>query len=218
MQHATVLQHNMESYYSLPPQPPSSQQASLMLHQRLPNTLSPPHSASSVAMSPPNSSYVGSPSPAKIRPNLPTSPTHMQAMRAAQQKQFAQMQAQGFDYQQQEAMYHYYQTAQNPQQTHSPSYITQDNQSPSYMTQLEGNYLTPQSQDLAQSLQPEHYPTPSPESIQSAQSANSPDHWSSSSSPPANSDWSDCISSPQSGLMYHPGAGQQNKQPEAIYI
>lgn len=203
MQHAIQhQQQNLDTYYPLPPQ-----QNMMMRHG---NTLSPPHSASSVAMSPPNSSYVGSPSPAKIRPNLPTSPTHMQAMRAAQQKQFAQMQAQqGFEYQQQEAMYHYYQSAQ-PQNT----YMSPD------MTQLDPHspYLTPQSQDLAQALQPEHFPTPSPESIQSAQSVNSPDHWSSSSSPPAQSDWSDCIQSPPQGLLYHPTPPTQNKQPEAIYI
>lgn len=82
----TASLHQMDSYYSMP-----SQQTHQMLHQRQSSTLSPPHSASSVAMSPPSSSYVGSPSPSKIRPNLPTSPTHMQAMRTAQQQKQMQV-------------------------------------------------------------------------------------------------------------------------------
>jgi len=131
-----------------------------------------------------------------------------------------QMQQQTYEYPQQDTMFHYYPSA--GQQGHSPAY-TMDMNSPSSSYVLEANhqspqnFLTPAPTEL-QGVQPDNYPTPSPESIQSAQSVNSPDHWSSTSSPPANSDWSDCMSSPQ-GLMYHPGGGAPpNKQPEAIYI
>jgi len=49
------------------------------------NSQSPPHSVqSNIALSP--QGYIGSPSPAKSRPSLPTSPTHIQAMRYATQQ------------------------------------------------------------------------------------------------------------------------------------
>lgn len=52
---------------------------------------SPPHSVqSNLALSP--QGYIGSPSPAKTRPSLPTSPTHIQAMRHAQQQKHAGVQ------------------------------------------------------------------------------------------------------------------------------
>jgi hypothetical protein len=130
-----------------------------------------------------------------------------------------QMQQSAYEYPQQDTMFHYYPSA--GQTGHSPAY-TMDMNSPSNSSYVhESNHQSPQNflqPEMAASVQPDSYPTPSPESIQSAQSVNSPDHWSSTSSPPANSDWSDCMSSPQ-GLMYHPGGGApQNKQPEAIYI
>ncbi|KAJ9576576.1 hypothetical protein L9F63_025528 [Diploptera punctata] len=83
-------------------------QSSLPLH---PNTLSPPYSNqqspphsvnSNLTMSPPTS-YMGSPSPAKSRPSLPTSPTHIAAMRAATHQKHGgipqqQQLAMGFDF------------------------------------------------------------------------------------------------------------------------
>lgn len=50
------------------------------------------------SLSPVTSSYLGSPSPAKARPSLPTSPTHIQAMRTATHMKHGCITQQGFDF------------------------------------------------------------------------------------------------------------------------
>jgi len=99
-------QHGRQT--SLPLSIPSQSQMQQLQH---PNTLSPPYSNqqspphsvnSSLTMSPPTS-YMGSPSPAKSRPSLPTSPTHIAAMRAATHQKHGgipqqQQLAMGFDF------------------------------------------------------------------------------------------------------------------------
>lgn len=116
--------------------------------------------------SPPHSVTL-SPSPAKSRPSLPTSPTHIAAMRVATHQKHPQMQ---FDF---TDAYKMTQTGkavgyQQPQQQYY-------------------HYLTPPSET------PESFPTPSPDQVEGG--LGSPFHWS-SSSPHSNSDWSEGISSP----------------------
>lgn len=112
--------------------------------------------------SPPHS-VVMSPSPGKTRPSLPTSPTHMQALRHATMQAvdpFSQF-------------HHFYGGAQQPPQSTLQS-----------MTQHPQQYLTPPS-DAA----PESFPTPSPDSPWhwSSSSPNSNSDWSEGiSSPPNN--------------------------------
>lgn len=172
---------------------------------------SPPHSVqSNLSMSP---GFTGSPSPAKSRPSLPTSPTHIAAMRAAtHQKHGGIPQAQnlqmGFDFAQAglEGISIYNQpggmTGMTP---------------PSLQQQYQQNYqyLTPPSQHSGGAdatpqhlLAPETFPTPSPES---------PGHWSSSSPHSCTSDWSENLTSPSAYVSNNNGH-QSNKGSEAIYI
>lgn len=110
--------------------------------------------------SPPHS-VVMSPSPGKTRPSLPTSPTHMQALRHATMQAvdpFSQF-------------HHFYGSSQQPPQSLQPPPQSQQ-------------YLTPPS-DAA----PESFPTPSPDSPWhwSSSSPNSNSDWSEGiSSPPNN--------------------------------
>lgn len=178
----------------------------MMQRQMQPNTLSPPYSnqspphsvQSNMSMSP--QAYNGSPSPAKTRPSLPTSPTHIAAMRAAtQQKHGGIPQTQnlpmGFDFSQAslELPLSYSQTLTPP--TLQPQQYQQN------------FYLTPPSQhsDVASNIMPD-FSTPSPES---------PGHWSSSSPHSCNSDWSENITSPNT---YTSTGHQTNKGSDAIYI
>lgn len=226
-------QHGRQT--SLPLSIPSQSQMQQMQH---PNTLSPPYSNqqspphsvnSSLTMSPPTS-YMGSPSPAKSRPSLPTSPTHIAAMRAAThqkhggtpQQQQPQPLAMGFDFSASAEVPLGYGASQqlaslqlqqpvgaggaNTQQQHQQQ---QQQQSASYY-----HYLTPPSQHSQNPeatpqhyiQAPENFPTPSPES---------PGHWS-SSSPHSNSDWSEGIHSPVANAYV--ASSQHQKQAEAIYI
>lgn len=113
-------------------------------------------------------------SPGKTRPQLPTSPTHMAALRAATQQKHAH--AMQFDFSELPYGMGLYQPQQQPQQ--QPSQQQQQQQQQQYY-----HYLTPPSESIHA---PESFPTPSPES---------PWHWS-SSSPHSNSDWSEGMSSP----------------------
>lgn len=178
------------------------------------NTLSPPYSnqspphsvQSNMSMSP--QAYNGSPSPAKSRPSLPTSPTHIAAMRAAtQQKHGGIPQTQnlpmGFDFSQAGLeLSKSYATAQ--QQSLTPATLNPQQYQQNY-------YLTPPSQH-SDNLTPQHimqdnFSTPSPES---------PGHWSSTSSPHSyTSDWSENMTSPNT---YSSTGHPANKGPDAIYI
>lgn len=181
-----------------------------------PNTLSPPYSnqspphsvQSNMSLSP--QAYNGSPSPAKSRPSLPTSPTHIAAMRAAtQQKHGGVPQAQslqmGFDFSQTglELPMTY------PLLTGTTMQQQQQAAAGPVGAQFQQNYyLTPPSQH-SDHLLPDNFPTPSPES---------PGHWSTSSPRSCNSDWSENIASPNT---YGSAVGvghQTNKGSDAIYI
>lgn len=140
---------------------------------------SPPHS---VTFSP----------PAKTRPSLPTSPTHIAAMRTATQQKHPSM--------------HYtdpfnlntnMQSNPTYQQTNIPQ-PQPPQPPPQQQSQYYHHFLTPPSEPSERNS----FPTPSPES--------SPYYWS-SSSPHSNSDWSEGILSPNS-------SSQGNKQSEAIFI
>lgn len=168
------------------------------------NTLSPPYSnqspphsvQSNLSLSP--QGYNGSSSPAKNRPSLPTSPTHIAAMRAAtQQKHGGVPQTQslqmGFDFSQIDLPLAYSALTSNTAGTLQPQQFQQHN-----------FYLTPPSQH-SDHLMPENYPTPSPESA---------GHWSSSSPRSCTSDWSENMSSPNTYVS----SGQTNKGSDAIYI
>lgn len=210
--------HPYNGAYNLP-----SFHEQLLVQQRQmqPNTLSPPYSnqspphsvQSNMSMSP--QAFTGSPSPAKTRPSLPTSPTHIAAMRAAtHQKHGGIPQTQnlpmGFDFTQAglEGLSMSYNQASGltPPITLQPQQYQQNNY----------QYLTPPSQhSVGADATPQHllqapdnFPTPSPES---------PGHWSSSSPHSCTSDWSENITSPNA---YVSGAGghQSNKGSEAIYI
>lgn len=170
------------------------------------NTLSPPYSnqspphsvQSNLSLSP--QGYNGSPSPAKNRPSLPTSPTHIAAMRAAtQQKHGGVPQTQnlqmGFDFSQIDLPLAY--SAALSAGTTGGSMQPQQFQQQNF-------YLTPPSQH-SDHLMPENYPTPSPESA---------GHWSSSSPRSCTSDWSENGSSPTTYVS----TGQTNKGSDAIYI
>uniref|UniRef100_A0A0A9W2B0 Neurogenic locus Notch protein n=1 Tax=Lygus hesperus TaxID=30085 RepID=A0A0A9W2B0_LYGHE len=114
-------------------------------------------------------------SPGKTRPQLPTSPTHMAAMRQAAQQKHAVHAAMQFDFSELPYTMGMYQQPQ--QSTQQPQQSSQPPPQQYY------HYLTPPSDSIHA---PESFPTPSPES---------PWHWS-SSSPHSNSDWSEGISSP----------------------
>lgn len=196
-----------------------------------PNTLSPPYSnqspphsvQSNMSLSP--QAYNGSPSPAKSRPSLPTSPTHIAAMRAAtQQKHGGVPQAQslqmGFDFSQtglELPMTYPLLTGTAMQQQQQQQHQQQQQQQQQQQTAIGGGgggqfqqnyYLTPPSQH-SDHLLPDNFPTPSPES---------PGHWSTSSPRSCNSDWSENLASPNTyGTAV--GVGHQtNKGSDAIYI
>lgn len=141
---------------------------------------SPPHS---VTFSP----------PAKSRPSLPTSPTHMAAMRTATQQKHANM--------------HYTDPFNlNPGIQSNPTYQQPSQPPPQPLPQQQQqqqtqyyHFLTPPSEPTERNS----YPTPSPESPRSC-------YWS-SSSPHSNSDWSEGMLSPNSST-------QGTKPPEAIFI
>ena len=155
---------------------------------------SPPHSVQSNMTLSPQASYMGSPSPAKSRPSLPTSPTHIAAMRQATHQKHGGMPPVGFDFE-------------------NLPYSSSQQQQQQQQTQQYYQYLTPPSHHSGPDVTPQHlmqapesFPTPSPDS---------PGHWS-SSSPHSNSDWSECMASPNA---YGAGANHQsNKGSEAIYI
>lgn len=186
--------------------------------QMQPNTLSPPYSnqspphsvQSNITMSP--QAFTGSPSPAKTRPSLLTSPTYIAAMKAATHQKHGgipqnQNLPMGFDFTQVEI---------------PPAYsIAQANNGLTTMSlqqqyQQNYQYLTPPSQhSLGADATPQHllqvppdtFPTPSPES---------PGHWSSSSPQSCQSDWSENITSPNAYMSS--GGHQSSKGSEAIYI
>lgn len=209
--------HAYSTTYNLP-----SFHEQLMMQQRqmqTPNTLSPPYSnqspphsvQSNMSLSP--QAFTGSPSPAKTRPSLPTSPTHIAAMRAAtHQKHGGIPQAQnlqmGFDFTQT--------GLEGISMSYSqPSGLTPAMGNPQQYQQSNYQYLTPPSQHSGgadatpQHLlsAPETFPTPSPES---------PGHWSSSSPHSCTSDWSENITSPNAYVSNN--GHQSNKGSEAIYI
>lgn len=150
---------------------------------------SPPHS---VTFSP----------PAKSRPSLPTSPTHIAAMRTATQQKHPNM--------------HYTDPfTLNANMQSNPTY-QQTNQSPPPAPQQQHQQQPPlplQQQQLQSQYYP-HFLTPPSEPTErnsyTTPSPGSPYHWS-SSSPHSNSDWSDGILSPNS-------SSQGNKQSEGIFI
>lgn len=187
---------------------------------------SPPHSVQSNMTLSPQASYMGSPSPAKNRPSLPTSPTHIAAMRQATHQKHGGMPPVGFDFenlpyassqqqqqQQQQQMQQTQQQIQQQQQQQQQQSTQQQQQQAQQQTQQYYQYLTPPSHHSGPDVTPQHlmqapesFPTPSPDS---------PGHWS-SSSPHSNSDWSECMASPNA---YGAGAPHQsNKGSEAIYI
>lgn len=220
-------QHGRQT--SLPLGIPSQSQMQQLQH---PNTLSPPYSNqqspphsvnSSLTMSPPTS-YMGSPSPAKSRPSLPTSPTHIAAMRAATHQKHGgipqqQQLAMGFDFSSSAELPLAYGTSQQLAnlQLQQPMGAGGANQQPQQQQQQSVNYyhyLTPPSQHSQNPeatpqhyiQPPENFPTPSPES---------PGYWT-SSSPHSNSDWSEGIHSPVANAYV--ASSQHQKQAEAIYI
>ena len=234
-------QHGRQT--SLPLCIPSQSQMQQLQH---PSTLSPPYSNqqspphsvnSNLTMSPPTS-YMGSPSPAKSRPSLPTSPTHIAAMRAATHQKHGgipqqQQLALGFDFSasaelplayaaaQQLANMHLQQqqqpmgagganTQQQPQQQQQQQQQhQQQQQNVNYY-----HYLTPPSQHSQNpEATPQHY-LQAPENFPTP-SPESPGHWS-SSSPHSNSDWSEGIHSPVANAYV--ASSQHQKQAEAIYI
>lgn len=177
-----------------------------------PNTLSPPYSnqspphsvQSNMSMSP--QAYNGSPSPAKTRPCLPTSPTHIAAMRAATQQKHGgipQNQAlqMGFDF----------------------SQASVDNMTYGGLGGVVGGG-TPAALNPAQFTQPNYYMTPpsqhsdaSPQHLSDSFLTPSPDspHW--TNSPHSiTSDWSENVTSPTT--TYTSAGHQANKGSEAIYI
>lgn len=205
--------HNLDTYgYGLPN---FHEQMIMQQRQMQPNTLSPPYSnqspphsvQSNMSMSP--QTYIGSPSPVKARPSLPTSPTHIAAMRAATHQKHGGIPQQlqmGFDFSQNAELPQGYPNEQHAEHAGAMQ--------PHHMLPFSQNYqyLTPQSQHSGTDTTPQHlmqapdnFPTPSPES---------PGHWSSSSPHSCNSDWSENITSPQ----YVAGGHQSNKGAEAIYI
>lgn len=131
-------------------------------------------------------------SPGKTRPQLPTSPTHMAAMRQATQQKHAVHAALQFDFGELPYTVALYQQQQGQSSSGQQSSQQQQQQ----QAQQYYHYLTPPSESTTHA--PESFPTPSPES---------PWHWS-SSSPHSNSDWSEGISSPNNNT----------KQQDAIYI
>lgn len=179
-----------------------------------------PSSMSQILTVPTSHSYTMSSSLTKQRPSLPTSPTHMAAMRAAHQQKTAQMQSHPntYDYPPMTDLHHML-TAPK----HSGA-----NQPTMQMSYSQYHYPTPPSQHSQPEtspqsylLGPETYLTPSPES---------PGQWSSSSPHSAQSDWSEGISSPMGPTTnIHPNMSVSEQQktqqvqqshlnPEAVFI
>ncbi|CAG7730755.1 unnamed protein product, partial [Allacma fusca] len=178
-------------------QPPQQHQQPQYLQNSSPFP-SPQSVASHFTPSPNSMSYAGSPpslppqcatSPNK-RPSLPTSPTHIKALRTAHQNRHGSQMVAGsgsaFDY-------------PPANSNNSQQFYTGPNAG-NCSTNTNGNlshYPTPPSQHSSdgttppQHYTPDSYPTPSPES---------PGQWS-SSSPHSNSDWSEGIQSP--GHIYN---------------
>lgn len=207
--------HTLVSLENYAPFTIANFQDQLMMQQRQlqANTLSPPYSnqspphsvQSNMSLSP--QGYNGSPSPAKTRPSLPTSPTHIAAMRAAtQQKHGGVPQAQnlpmGYDFTQARL--------ELPKTYASGQSLTPSALNPQQYQQ-QNYYLTPPSQH-SDNLTPQHiiqdnFSTPSPES---------PGHWSSSSPHSYTSEWSENVTSPNT---YASTGHQGNKNSEpSIYI
>ncbi len=149
---------------------------------------SPPHS---VTFSP----------PAKSRPSLPTSPTHIAAMRTATQQKHPNMHySDPFNIGTSMQSNATYQQANQPppppqqqQQSQQQPQPPQQQRQPQYY-----HFLTPPSEPTERNS----YPTPSPES---------PPYYWSSSSPHSNSDWSEGILSPNSSSL-------GNKQSEPTFV
>lgn len=176
----------------------------------------------------------------KQRPSLPTSPTHMAAMRAAHHQKTVQLQSQqsansSSPYEYQSNMTNLQHLLSNTLPKNSMAQTTTSNQQVIYSHQY--HYPTPPSQHSHGGAEatpqhyfhaPETYLTPSPES---------PGQWSSSSPHSAQSDWSEGISSPLGPTSLHPivvdpsqqqqsqqqssqaqGISSQHPPPEAVFI
>jgi Notch-like protein len=171
----------------------------------------------------PTSSYTLS-SLTKQRPSLPTSPTHMAAMRAAHQQKAAQMQSHPsatntYDYPPMTDLHHMLtapKTSVANNHTNMQVSYSQPYHYPTPPSQHSQAEATPQPYLLG----PETYLTPSPES---------PGQWSSSSPHSAQSDWSEGISSPMGpSTNIHMTVSEQQKSqtlqqqshlnPEAVFI
>lgn len=187
-----------------------------------------PSSMSQNLTVPTSNSYTMSSSLTKQRPSLPTSPTHMAAMRAAHQQKTAHMQSHPsvsntYDYPPMTDLHH---------MLTAPKTSVANNQSNMQVSYSQPyHYPTPPSQHSQAEatpqpylIGPETYLTPSPES---------PGQWSSSSPHSAQSDWSEGISSPMGpSTNIHPSmtvSEQQKSQtqqqvqqshinPEAVFI
>lgn len=171
---------------------------------------------------PTSHSYTMSSHSKQSRPSLPTSPTHMAAMRAAHQQKAAQMQSHPssnntYDYPPMTDLHHMLTAPKSSVQNMQVSY-SQPYHYPTPPSQHSQAEATPQPYLLG----PETYLTPSPES---------PGQWSSSSPHSAQSDWSEGISSPMGPTAnMHPNmtvSEQQKSQtqvqqshlnPEAVFI
>ena len=164
--------------------PPQNQTQSMVIHQRqqsMPASFSPPtRSVAPLHQHPttPHSSpqYVHSPhvpqvtSPGKLRPALPTSPTHMAALRQAAASS-------GFEFPPSVGTATFGQPNQSQQASYYPHY-------PTPPSQHSGVEATPQHAVVTTAH--DAFPTPSPES---------PGQWS-SASPHSQSDWSEGVRSP----------------------
>lgn len=205
-------QHQQHMQQQMSNQIPQNQNTHQQQQQQQPNVhnlpqATPPHMSGSMSTSPmsisgsPSSLQShgsplshGNPSPIKASKNLPTSPTHMQAMH---------QRARHHDQRLHESPHSVGETCQyqtKPQIDNVPpgvytidSYGRTQQHSNTLPKYMEHQFPTPPSQHSMESPQvmqnavlPEHYLTPSPDS---------PGQWS-SSSPHSNSDWSEGISSP----------------------
>lgn len=146
----------------------------------------------------------------KQRPSLPTSPTHMAAMRAAHHQKTVHMQS----HQQPSNTYDYPPMTDLHCMLTAQSKTANNNSSSNNLTyQQQGHsyhYPTPPSQHSQPEMTPQHYLlgpetylTPSPES---------PGQWSSSSPHSAQSDWSEGIHSPMDPNNMHPSLSVSDQQ------
>ncbi|KFM62753.1 Neurogenic locus notch-like protein 2, partial [Stegodyphus mimosarum] len=160
---------------------------------------------------PPSSRPYSSASPIKQRPSLPTSPTHMAAMRAAHHQRTTKLQSQGGGNQ----TYDYPSAISDVQHLMGSSLKmgVQGNGQQSLYPHL-FHYPTPPSQHSHSGGEstpqhylhpPETYLTPSPES---------PGQWSSSSPHSAQSDWSESIASPMGHV--HPQHAVDHSQHQKL--